>query len=146
KTLPTVSDYLLWYGKNLEQLKYRQVYTSKEAGEAEGAEYKHVQMPDGSRRPLTDEEIARPASIPVGSRIFRPSPMTSQSASSTTSVPFEFEGQIFSPGSGGWKTNKEGFAKLVAANRIMRRDKSLSYVRFIEDFPVAPVSNLWLDT
>jgi adenine-specific DNA-methyltransferase len=72
--------------------------------------------------------------------------MTSQSASATTSVPFEFEGQSFYPGSGGWKTNKEGFSKLVSANRMMRREKSLSYIRFIDDFPVVPVSNLWLDT
>jgi adenine-specific DNA-methyltransferase len=144
--LPTVSDYLLWYAKNIDTVKYRQIYTQKELGQGVGAEYKHLELPDGTRRPLTDEEVVKPALLPSGSRIFRPSPMTSQSASATTSVPFDFEGVTFSPGSGGWKTNQTGFTSLVNANRIMRRDKSLSYVRYLEDFPVVPVSNLWLDT
>ena len=144
--LPTVSDYILWYGKSINNIKYRQLYASKEVGEDAGAEYKSVEFPDGTRRSMSQSEISNSRLLPDGARAFRPSPMTSQSASSTTSVPFDFEGEKFSPGSGGWKTNAQGFSHLALAGRIMRRDKSLSYVRYIDDFPVVPVSNLWLDT
>ncbi|MEW6659298.1 MAG: site-specific DNA-methyltransferase [Thermodesulfobacteriota bacterium] len=144
--LPTVSDYLLWYAENIEQVKYRQLYMSKELGEEGGTEYKSVELHDGTRRSLSKKEFSQPDLIPNGSRLFRPSPMTSQSASSTTTVAFKYDGIDFLPGSGGWKTNQEGFLNLVNAGRILRRDKSLSYVRYLEDFPVVPITNLWLDT
>jgi len=144
--LPNVSDYLLWYAKGIAQVKYRQIYVGKEFGEDAGAEYKSIELADGMRRSMSQDELNGVRPLPDGARVFRPSPMTSQSASSTTSVPFEFEGQKFFPGSGGWKTNLQGFTHLDTAGRIVRRDKSLSYVRYIDDFPVVPVSNLWLDT
>ncbi len=144
--LPSVSDYLLWYAKKADRVKYRQLYTDKEIGIDEGQEYAYVRLADGSTRPMTPEELARPSLLPEGARAFRPSPMTSQSASETTSVQFNFEGKTFTPGSGGWKTNLQGFQNLVKAGRIMRRDKSLSYIRYLDDFPVAPISNLWTDT
>ena len=144
--LPTVSDYILWYAKKRETVKYRQLYVEKESGEGGGTEYKFVELPNGNRRAMTAEENANPNLLSSNSRIFRPSPMTSQSASTTTSVPFKFEGKSFLPGSGGWKTNVAGFDKLVAANRITKRETSLSYIRYLNDFPVIPVSNLWLDT
>jgi len=144
--LPTVSDYLLWYAKDAKALKYRQLYVGKKIGVDEGQEYTYVRLADGSFRRMTDEEIARPSLLPSGARPFRPSPLTSQSASVTTSVELEFEGTKYKPGSGGWKTNAEGFTNLVRSARIMKRDKSLSYIRYFDDFPVAPISNLWTDT
>ncbi len=145
-TLPTVSDYLIWYAKNAQAVKYRQLYQPKQAGQDAGGEYKYLELPDGSVRPLSREETLGSISTPLGSRPFRPSPMTSQSASATTTVAFEFQGIRYLPGSGGWKTNSKGFTTLTRAGRILRRDKSLSYIRYLDDFPVVPISNLWLDT
>jgi adenine-specific DNA-methyltransferase len=144
--LPSVSDYLVWYAKDHSKLKYRQLHVPKEIGVGEGQEYTYVQLPNGSIRRMTDEEIAKPQLLPSGARVFRPSPLTSQSASATTSIEIEFEGVKYRPGSGGWKTNQQGFAMLVKAGRIMKRDKPLSYIRYIDDFPVSPISNLWTDT
>jgi adenine-specific DNA-methyltransferase len=78
-------------------------------------------------------------------KIFAPSPTTSQSGSETTRVPIEFNGREFVPGPGGWKTNAQGFRRLIAADRIMSRTNSLRYVRFLDDYPVVPISNLWTD-
>ena len=61
-------------------------------------------------------------------KLFRPSPTTSQSGSDATRLPMEFEGHTFIPGPGGWKTNSSGFAQLASSNRLMSRDKSISYV------------------
>lgn len=144
--LPPVCDYLLWYAVDAPRAKYRQLYTAKEPGAGEGREYSYVMLPGGRHRRMTATEAEKPSLLPGGARAFRPSPMTSQSASATTLVEFEFEGSRFRPGSGGWKTNAEGFSRLVAAGRIMRRDKSLSYIRYLDDFPVVPISNLWTDT
>ncbi|MBF6570974.1 MAG: site-specific DNA-methyltransferase [Candidatus Binataceae bacterium] len=144
--LPSVCDYLIWYARDSGKVLYRQLYLAKEIGVDEGREYAYVVLPDGARRRMTEEELAKISLLPAGSRVFRPSPLTSQSASSTTLVEFEFQGERFRPQTGGWKTNLEGFQKLAAAGRIVKRDKSLSYIRYFDDFPVAPISNLWTDT
>ena len=85
--------------------------------------------------------------LPESSRAFRPSALTSQGATQSGTFDFEFEGQVFSIGGNQhWKTTREGLQKLASAKRIIKRDKSLSYVRYLNDFPVVPITNTWLDT
>jgi adenine-specific DNA-methyltransferase len=141
--LATTCDYLLWYAKSLDKIKYRQQYIEKDAKDPStgAAEYKFVMLPNGLRKPLTacsEEEVA-------AGEFFRPSPTTSQSGSQSTRMPVALEGKTFTPGPGGWKTNARGFERLTLAGRLMPRDKSISYIRYLNDFSVVPVSNLWTD-
>ena len=76
---------------------------------------------------------------------FRPSPTTSQSGGDTTRFQFPFIGQLYKPGVGGWKSNITGFERLTKSDRMMSRAKSVSYVRFLKDFPVVPIAELWTD-
>jgi adenine-specific DNA-methyltransferase len=147
-TLASVSDYLLWYAKDKERAKYHQLYSSKELGSELAGEYKYVESPDGKiRRSMTSEEIADANLISQGWRVFRPSAITSQGASVAGTFPFEFEGEVFEIGNNQhWKTSKEGLKNLVSARRIMKRATSLSYIRYLNDFPVVPINNNWLDT
>jgi adenine-specific DNA-methyltransferase len=56
------------------------------------------------------------------------------------------DGQSFRPSlQNRWKTNQEGMAHLVRASRVEPRGASLSYVRFVDDFPVIPLNNIWRD-
>jgi len=141
--LPTTCDYLLWYAKSIEDVKYKQVYTEKDPTDPSsgGAEYKFVMTKSGERKPVgrcSEDELER-------GMLFRPSPTTSQSGSETTRMPVEFDGKSFVPGPGGWKTNAEGFQRLLRAGRLIARDKSISYVRYLDDLSVVPISNLWTD-
>src|SRR5207253_10563129 len=78
---------------------------------------------------------------------FRPSALTSQGATTSGTFPFEFGDEIFEIGNNQhWKTSKNGLERLVAAKRVMKRAKSLSYIRYLDDFPVVPINNSWLDT
>ncbi|MGH9024198.1 MAG: DNA methyltransferase [Acidimicrobiia bacterium] len=52
----------------------------------------------------------------------------------------------FLPGSGEWKTNREGMARLIAAGRVAQTGRSLAYVRYLDDFAAFPYGNLWDDT
>jgi adenine-specific DNA-methyltransferase len=45
-----------------------------------------------------------------------------------------------------WKTTLSGMTKLATAGRLEKRGVSLSYVRYIDDFPVFPLVNVWQDT
>ena len=140
-------DYLLWYGRDRGRVKYRQPLAEKGLGEDLAAEYSQVISTSGERRRVTDAEFADPARVPPGWRPFRPSPLTSQGFRKNTTVVYRFRGQEYFPGSGSnWKTTLDGMRRLEAADRLMARAQSLSYIRLLEDFPVAEIANLWLDT
>lgn len=68
--LDSVSDYLIWYAKDKDKFKYRQIFSEKRPGEEGGTTYRYVQLPDGSKRPLTKEEFQDLSTLPKGSRIY----------------------------------------------------------------------------
>ena len=59
---------------------------------------------------------------------------------------FDFDGRTFRPGSGKFKTDKDGLQHVAAAGRLLPVGNTLRYVRHLDDFPVAPINNLWDDT
>src|SRR3954453_19308907 len=44
-----------------------------------------------------------------------------------------------------WKTNEQGMARLVAAGRVAPTRNTLSYVRYLDDFPAFAITNTWMD-
>ena len=146
RLLDPTFDYLLWYAKNKQKVKYRQLFTERKLGEAGATQYTWAELPDGLRRPLTEEEVRSPDLLPRGARIFAHGDLTSQTASETTLFEFEFAGRRFRPSKGGWKTNSEGMRRLIEANRIFVVGDTPRYVRYFTDFPVFPNNNLWQDT
>ncbi len=143
--LSSVADYLLWYCRELEQLRFRQIYLRKEAGESGGSQYTWAELPDGRRSNFKSQGELREA--PLGSRIFVHDNITSQRPRNPTDLAeFEFEGRRFTPGAGVFKTDLEGLKRLAATNRLMVLGNTLRYVRYLDDFPVYPLSNLWTDT
>jgi adenine-specific DNA-methyltransferase len=144
KLLPNTADFLLWYGRDREQVKYKQVYLPK-GSRAGGADlYRRVRLADGSERPATAGEVADPSSLGPDDRLFRPADLTSQKPPG--SYPVEFEGSTITPTTGYWKTNQEGMQRLKLADRLyMTRNRSLQYIRFLDDFPAYPINNIWTD-
>jgi len=144
--LSSVSDYLLWYAKDIERLKYEQLYSEKSAGEAGGTQYTWAEHPDGTRLNYGSFERLE-AEAPKGSRVFRHDNLTSQRPSQGADVrSFNFEGRTFTPGKGTFKTDSEGLESLAKNKRLIAVGNTLSYVRFLDDFPVFPTANLWVDT
>ncbi len=142
--LPGISDYILWFAKNLELVKYRQVFQEKTGPDSGAGEYKYVVDPEGRTRPLTKEE-KNGVPLPFGADLYRPSATTSQRPPG--SDPFPFQGLTFIPGAAQyWKTSIAGLTRLGLAGRLIPRKASISYLRRLRDFPVMPVNNLWLDT
>jgi adenine-specific DNA-methyltransferase len=147
-----VADYILWSARDRSNLKYRPALISKNRDFAGFSEYSRVQLLNLSRRRMTAQEVENRESIEEGARIYRQDNLTSQSmgrekgegAASWFDV--QVGGQTFRPSmQNRWKTNEAGMARLVAARRVEARGSSLSYVRFVDDFPVVPVNNIWRD-
>ena len=141
--LPSTCDTLIWYAKDHGKFKYRNQFIVKDINDSStsSGEYKLFWNDFGEY--LTEKQAKRndKSNLPR----FRPSPTTSQSGGDTTRFKFEYRGRSYTPGTGGWKTNQVGFNRLARAERLLPRDKSISYVRFLADFPVVPVSDLWTD-
>ncbi|MEX2453619.1 MAG: site-specific DNA-methyltransferase [Rhodospirillaceae bacterium] len=142
-TMAGTSDYLLWYARKISSIKYRELKLRKDPDtpNSGAGDYRFLWLGNDRRKPVknaTKEELET-------YRVFGPSPTTSQSGSETTRQPVFFKGREFLPGPGGWKTNAQGFCRLISADRIMSRTNSLRYVRFLDDYPVVPLANLWTD-
>ncbi len=115
--LPSVFDHLLWYGKSRKNLKYRQLFLPKVAGEVGASRYEFVELPDGTRRRLSLEEHENITNIPEGARIYTTGDLTSQEFQASTSVPFFYRGQKFLPSSDRhWNLSIEGMQKLALTN------------------------------
>ena len=54
--------------------------------------------------------------------------------------------QDFWPTRGEWTTHKNGMANLIRANRVEAVGSTLSYVRYLDDFPAFPITSIWDDT
>jgi adenine-specific DNA-methyltransferase len=144
--LSSVYDVLLWYCKDIGQIKYQQLYQTKLVGLEGSANYVYVELPDGSRRRLKKDELDDLESLPHGWRIYRLSDISAQ-GSAKEAQPFEFQGHIFEPPPNShWKTTSEGMRRLVERKRVEAVGKRLYYVRFADDFPVSPLNNIWMDT
>jgi len=60
-------------------------------------------------------------------------------------VAFDFAGRIFTPGKRTFTTEEHGLTHLARADRLVASSNSLSYVRFLDDFPAFPQTNVWTD-
>jgi adenine-specific DNA-methyltransferase len=145
--LGSVSDYLLWYSRDATALKYRQLYRARGLEDDVGGRYTRLELPNGSRRPMTSEERENSAMIPSGARVYRHDNLTSQGASPNTTVDFEFENTIYHPGkTSHWKTSIQGLRRLAEMKRLAAPTKnSLTYVRYLDDFAVAALDSIWTD-
>ena len=137
--LAPVGDVLLWYAKDPSKTKFRQPYTMRSTEDG-GAEYKYDWKGFGS---YTSVNLS---ALKGTERLFRPAPSTSQTASDASVFNFPAYGKHFHPGTRGWSTSEIGMNRALRSDRLLPRDKSISYVRFFDDQPAIPVSNLWLDT
>ncbi len=143
--LASVNNYLVWYARDLEHVKYRQLFKEKSFGGEGAGQYTWIEDKDAGRRRMTSDERSRGA---TEDRVFRPDQFTSQTTrvGQTTVFPVSLGDQEYLPSKGGWKTNREGVERLKVADRLLGVGRTLTYVRYLDDFPAFPLNNLWDDT
>lgn len=153
--LSTSTDFLLWYGRDKEQLSgsFHNLGLTKGAGSEGGSgQYVFVQPKDGSEDPrsMTEDERADPSLVPSGWEVLAHDTLYSQGApSDPEEVHFQWRGQKFRcPSNSHWKPGVKsgGMAALAAANRLMLVGNTLRYKRLLNDFPVVLLDNVWNDT
>ena len=145
--LATVTDYLVWYARSIENVKYRQLFWDKEVGGGGSSQYIWVQESDGNERQLSAGEISNPNLRPTGGLVFATGDMVSAGVSPSLSVPFVFAKREYRPyANGHWKTTADGMRRLAVAGRLKAVGNGLYYKRFMDDYPIYPLTNVWIDT
>lgn len=140
-------DYLLWYAKDKERVRYRPLFT-KSIIEGD-AHWNYVELPDKARRSLTREEIDNHALLPEGANVYQLIGMYPTGTFETGIYDFEFEGVTYRlPQGKSWKTPIEGMRRLATARRLQpyASGTTLRYVLKYSDYPVTPLANVWQDT
>ena len=144
--IDNVADFILWYAKDKTSVKYRPLFETKDFGTGAGLRYRTVQEVNGQTRRMTGLEVSDPSRMPLGSGVFLGGPLTSETASNSTTFDFELNGRGISVRRGGWKTNKAGMNRLIKADRPFNTKSFVNYKLFFHDFPAVSIPNLWQDT
>ena len=132
-------DFLLWYAKSKDSLKFRRPYVTKSHEDGTADTYSWIRNEAGEYRALGREE-KESMQVPEGFHLYKPDNITSQG---NPLVDFDFEGGQYSFRS---KTPPSGLARLARAGRIHKAKNSVQYVRNLDDFAVIQDSQLWNDT
>ena len=77
KFVPTIADFLLWYGKHKPSIKYRRLNLPKNLGETGTSGYVWFEEDGAIERKLTKTERALPGSIPASGKVFSANDITS---------------------------------------------------------------------
>ena len=122
--LGSTTDFVLWYGKNIEYTKFNPMY-----------------------QPRSENAESRYSSVSYDGRRFRLDNITSSRPAGDGDVRnFTWRGQKFDPGNGTFKTTAIGLERLALADRLYTSARGrLNYCRFQDDFGMSIIGNLWAD-
>ena len=149
--LPEVADYLVWYARDIDKLKYRQLYeplTRRGIGEFFSS-YAMLELADGSSRSLTKEERDDPGkNLPDGARIYRRMPLVSPGTSTTgRSGPHVWNGVRYDcPTNKQWRVSvPEGMDRLAELGRLTSAGErsELSWKWYEDEVPGRRIHNVW---
>ncbi len=140
-------DYILWYAKEIESVKFMRLFKTRELGGQGSDKYDQVELLDGTR---ISEGQAKARG--VAGRHFRLDNLTSESAGrakgegAASWFKVQINGRDFTPTlQTRWKTNEQGMENLLLARRVQVTKNTLAYVRYHDDFPAFAISNSWTD-
>ena len=134
KNLSALNDYIIWYCRDINALKFRQFYVPKSA---DRARFSFVDI---------DGEVFRASKNAGSVKIFSSSSLFSTSGGDASRIPFEFRGKEYTPAtSRGWRCSLDGLLRLTYASRIFNQGNSIRYKYFHDDFPFVEGGNLWID-
>jgi adenine-specific DNA-methyltransferase len=123
--LPGTCDYLLFYAKDIERLKFQIPYVAKTIETELGGPYQWIELKDGTRQRMTRDQRAGRAELPEGARVFRLDNLQSQSAGREKGegaacwFPVKYGGREWLPSTRSrWKTNEDGMDRLLKSRRL----------------------------
>jgi len=115
--IESVTDYLCWYARDKNRLKYRNLFVPERVGG--GSEFVFADAPDGGYRRLSKEEIADFAGTAADHAVFKRSDLASSGYTPSCTFPIEFERRTFETKRGkSWRTTPEGIEVLKNKGKL----------------------------
>jgi len=137
-SMPSKLDFILWYAKDINKIKYHKLFYKRQSDINVG--YDNIELEDGTRRKLTNDEKNGNKELPKG-KLFKPIDLFKSGPGSKYEI--EVEGKIYDSGKKWWGQKKEDIQKLVNLRRVVPYGNSLTFIRYLEDFPYKQMENLW---
>lgn len=132
-----VLDYIVWYAKNSEKVKYNTIYQKKnnpiEAG------YTTITLPGGYfstyRQALTKRYDLTKATYSMSVLLTKPGP--------GSKFDVNYCGRIFDSGNRWWGTTPDGLNRVLKSMRAISTNTAIRLAVQFEEFPYGTHSNLW---
>lgn len=149
KLLNSASFYILWYAKNKENIKYRQLFTEKEIQWFADNAGSHLWIENIKTKetrkatPTERNDIESFLKLNQDWRIFGTWSLNAQGTEKQEA--YNFQGRDYYPPKGTqWKTSyPDGLDKLAKENRLQVEGNNLRVKLYPEDYPVMAINNLW---
>jgi adenine-specific DNA-methyltransferase len=116
--VPTLYDYLVWYGKDKDKTKYHQIFYERPIEQTKNT-FNYVELEDGSVRPITKEETEGTQPLPSRSKLFKPAQLSDEPSEQR---------------------------QIAKAGRVVDIGGKKYFKRYATDFPLLKFSNHWDDT
>jgi len=136
--LPGSADYVLWYAKDINKVKYRPALKQKTLEGSDGVNYRYARDPSGDALRLASGEQANTANACRLIIFTKPGP--------GSKYDFNFRNRVYTSGQRWWGTTKESMIRIGKAGRIFPSGGSISFLRPWNDFSAATLDNVWTDT
>ncbi|MCZ6803685.1 MAG: site-specific DNA-methyltransferase [Proteobacteria bacterium] len=136
-------DYIVWYAKNKKHLKYRPLFLPRTQGENGLDRYDMMELTSGEIQRIPAASIRGDESLPDGKRC-RLTTLLSDGEPSEKKDFTAFNKNFPLRSGKHWKTDPQnGGQRLLKAGRIIQQGNTVWYKRYVQDFPVLPISDRW---
>ena len=133
----TITDYIIWYARDVKKVKYRRLFQKKADPVSEG--YSLIGLPGGYYE--TQKDYSKREERVEGAKHHMSVLMTKPGPGSRFSV--EFCGTIYTAGGRWWGTTPEGIERVKKSMRGIPTGASIRLANRFEDFPYGGFQNLW---
>jgi adenine-specific DNA-methyltransferase len=148
KLLNSATFYIVWYSKDVNKIKYRNLYASKELQWFADNAGSHLWIENPETKvgrkvtPQEREDIVRTLDNLKGWRLYGTWSLNAQGTEKQ--VGYEYNKvKYYPPKDTQWKTSYEGLDRLKNANRLEVEGNNLRFKIYYEDYPVMPINDLW---
>lgn len=135
-------DYIIWYAKNSKQIKYRQLTVDRRS-DAESNFY-YMLRDDECRTFRSENELLDTGLSAEKFSRFGVDNLTKPGPGSK--YEYTYQGKKYTPKNRWWGTTEEGMSRVDKADRLWSTGQSLRFVRYLNDYAVKNLNNLWQDT
>lgn len=144
-SLEPINDYLLWFARDKTCAKMRFLFTVRAGSNNGESRFSGLFSDVGETVKSVSDEDSQML-IDSGWKPFASDPLTSGGEFRTQLYPIKYCGRDWNPPkNNSWKLNEDAMKRVVNSERVVVGDSMVRFRKFIDDFSVVSLTNLWTD-